>query len=437
MRQLIGAPMALATAGLLILAAPSLARDRPGTPTNLRVEQYSPTEVILHLTNTAGSGAIAFEFEMWLDGVRVDPETESRASHRAGGYLGNSNFQWLVSREKHGVALAPHKEFCFRAWSRTNGVERTAFDSASRVRSEQPSGTACLVLTPDKPVRPKDIRVYLAPSSVRKPVVNVGWEVPKFDVSKPIDRFTIERQETPGSSNYVVVRTRDHGRLEERSYEQSFAESLPAPPARGRYAYKVCAHNEAGSNCDYSYDPLDYEIPMIQGETGPRPELAVTTPRASNTRLFAAGGPQPQTTTRATAAAAASTAGTETMLCRGGPLMGWTTLPVAADARSQLSLIFQPTRAAPAANGEGLKPSECGIVGRSGYFPPNVRFEGGEEIKQRLAAADQYWSFKVHEKSGYFEAVNHVAIQGPPLVIAPTQQIQGESTMPKPRIAPR
>lgn len=270
--------------GLAAGVGTSEARDRPGTPTDPRVDLVGPGEVAISFRNTAGSESVTFEIEITIDGRRMDPNIERTISQAFPSMYGNGVLSERVSREMlEPWGLGPGMNFCFRVWSRTDVYAESWLTSDDRVRSDVPSAWACATLRPDRPPQPESVKVdFRSPASVTDRAVVVSWVIPEFPFGTMIDRMVIERFRVDGNSSAVertatVVDRKVHG----PSYGALDLERvLPPPKQDGRYVYKVCTENVAGRECDSS--SLLVHTPRIQG-TAQSPALAAAVPAGTST----------------------------------------------------------------------------------------------------------------------------------------------------------
>lgn len=101
-----------------------------------------------------------------------------------------------------------------------------------------------------------------------------------------------------------------------------------------------------------------------------------------------------------------SDSGSLQLLCRGGPHMQWREFDDYQTGQPMLGVIFQPTPKPVAPDGTSLGPSECGIVGFTGYLPPAIQIEKSRagNVREELARADRLWLFQVKPGHGYVRA---------------------------------
>src|SRR5690606_18420091 len=174
-------------AGVLLAAPQALSRDRPGTPLELKVNPAGPLAVDFRFFNTA-TELVGFEFEMEIDGQRLDRDTERYISAVLGGIKDEPDYvSGQISSEMAGDRLYPDTRFCLRVWSRT----------LRDVQSQIPSDWVCTVLVPDRaPPEPDlDSVKYMRPESPRDTRLRAELLIPPLTRDVAIDRLVIEHKD--------------------------------------------------------------------------------------------------------------------------------------------------------------------------------------------------------------------------------------------------
>jgi hypothetical protein len=222
----------------LIGAVSLSAAARPGTPTNVEAIAVSPTQVEVHLTNTAEDDEeIWIEVEQTTNGVRIPPHAEAELSVQF-----NSPSYVLSLQFRDGrVEALPETDYCFRAWAR---------DRAG-ILSELPSGWACTRTPPYPPLAPLDVKAELEGHLDETP--RVSWSLPDQSGSRGIEAFVVERQSPPGENRpwiheQIVPRTGEGARAYVNTRLTFDIEGSRIDRAL-EHVYRICSRNEGGLAC--------------------------------------------------------------------------------------------------------------------------------------------------------------------------------------------
>jgi hypothetical protein len=289
------------------------------------------------------------------------------------------------------------------------------------VRSEQPSAWACDETRPNPPLAPLDVKVQ-PPAHVTDKAPRVSWNTPDQSNWRRIDTYVIERQSPPEPGRPWLLDKTVAGPAGAQTLSTKLAFSVAAepPPSDGKYAYRVCSENAGGRTCAAPVVIALTVNPTIQG-TATRSDAATQRVPASSpadTKAIKHGG-------NTAIDRRLATIQTNQIICQGGAtllieeLKGFSSKN---DGGNTLRLFFSPAWNGAGADGERLKPGECGFVDRgwNPLDPPGIFFEtrrGGDPETDRLAtymrSAGHYWSFIAENTGqGSFQATRHAQWKG-------------------------
>lgn len=220
------------TFALLVVAAPALARDRPGTPTNVTARPLSHNAIALNWRQTTSSEEfVRFELDATVDGAPISPPRVDR--------LSGTGLAWRRDIGTTIRHLAPWREYCFRIWTRRDD---------NGVRSAQPSAWACARTHPLAPHAPLDVEAITIAGSPR---VTVRWSLADQSGPRPATRFEIERASPPGENRPIFMETAIDGPngVQTRSTPDRFTASVGPLPAGRVHSFRVCTVNDGGRAC--------------------------------------------------------------------------------------------------------------------------------------------------------------------------------------------
>jgi hypothetical protein len=261
----------LITATCLTLAATTAdARDRPGTPADVRAWATGATTVSVTFTNTASRDELVqFELEMTINGARAAHSHESSLSKTMG--WSGTGAAW---GQFHGITLqnlTPETQYCFRFWSRV-------IDTG--VQSQAPSGWACTSTPPRAPHAPLDVRAQIS-GEVLVNTPRLSWNTPDQSDHRAIDRFIVERQSPPGQNRPWLLEKTVRGPAGEQTTSTQLVFAVPGTPIdRGvRHIYRICAENAGGRTCAKPVELTTVIAPIQrrQAETTSKPNYEVAT----------------------------------------------------------------------------------------------------------------------------------------------------------------
>ncbi len=371
---------------------------RPLPPLDLAATPETTHGVRLSATNPSEKYYLHFEVEVTVDGVRSTPPDEREVSQP---FKSLAPGEYRVSRIQK---LTPETKYCYRMWSRLVKDD---------VQSAKPSQWACAVTLPFPPLAPLDLSAKLPSDIAKRP--RISWGAPDQSGHRRIDRFVVERQTSPVPGRPWLLEGRVPGPSGEQhaSTQLEFAFEGARIDTSAKQLYRVRAENRGGHS-DWvtvelvpprklvqTADSAVLDKPPIETAPRPTPPPDLKSPFSTGSTAAANAGearpqaqskvdpsgtvalnpqplppkqtlPQEQTETLFAQDATIGLPATDTfkkfspvtLMCRGGEALTWgDSQDRGPPRRDGFLLTFLLAPGPVSAQGLGLAPSQCGLVG--------------------------------------------------------------------------